>query len=175
MLSRLGKLFTSLINSRLYDYLTEAALLGKEQVGFRKDYSTLDHIFALHILSRFHVSHKRKLFSALIDYSKTFDFVYWSLLWTKLLHTNISGKIKKVLQVSRCLYNNVKSCVKVVNVDLSYFPCNVVVRQGDDVSPLLFSIYLNDFKEYINKESSGIPFISENVIIFSDIAMFIIC
>ena len=47
LLSCLGKLFTSVINSRLYTYLTNEGLLGNEQAGFRPKHSTLVHIFAL--------------------------------------------------------------------------------------------------------------------------------
>ena len=56
LLSCLGKLFTSVINSRLYKYLTDSGTLGNEQVGFRPKHSTLDHIFALQILSNFYIS-----------------------------------------------------------------------------------------------------------------------
>ena len=41
-----GKLFTSLSNSRIYDFLSVNELLGEDQAGFRKLYSTMDHIFA---------------------------------------------------------------------------------------------------------------------------------
>ena len=34
-------------------------------------------------------------------------------------------------------------------MDSDYFPCNVGVRQGENLSPLLFSIYLNDLKDFI--------------------------
>ena len=53
LLSCLGKLFTSVINERLYNYLTHANLLGSEQAGFRAKHPTLDHIFALQVLSNY--------------------------------------------------------------------------------------------------------------------------
>ena len=60
LLSCIGKLFTSVINARLYDYLTTANLLGSEQVGFRPKHSTLDHIFALQILANYYINEKKK-------------------------------------------------------------------------------------------------------------------
>ena len=62
LLSCLGKLFTSVINTRLYAYLTDENILGNEQVGFRAKHSTLDHIFALHILVNYYISRKKKTF-----------------------------------------------------------------------------------------------------------------
>ena len=47
ILSCLGKLFTSVINARLNMYANEVNLISENQTGFRKKYSTLDHIFLL--------------------------------------------------------------------------------------------------------------------------------
>ena len=46
LLSCLGKRFTSILNKRLYKYLDENNLLSETQSGFRKEYSTIDNIFA---------------------------------------------------------------------------------------------------------------------------------
>ena len=90
LLSCLGKLFTSVINARLYTYLTLENLLGSEQAGFRAKHSTLDHIFALQVLSNFYINNSKQLFCAFVDYSKAFDFVNRACLWQKLLNTNIN-------------------------------------------------------------------------------------
>ena len=50
LLSCLGKLFTSLLSERLNEYVEENVILQENQAGFRKNYSTLDHIFSLHAL-----------------------------------------------------------------------------------------------------------------------------
>ena len=108
LLSCLGKLFTSILNSRLYAYLTRENILGNEQAGFRSQHSTLDHIFALHILSKFYIDQKKPLFCAFVDYSKAFDFVNRTHMWQKLLSSNINGK---VLNVIKNIYENAKSQV----------------------------------------------------------------
>ena len=68
LLSCIGKLFTSVLNSRLYDYLTTEKLLGSEQVGFRPKHSTLDHIFALQILANYYKDTGKKLYCAFVDF-----------------------------------------------------------------------------------------------------------
>lgn len=41
-----------------------------------------------------------------------------------------------------------ESCLKVNGVMSSYFPSNIGVRQGENLSPLLFSLYLNDLHDF---------------------------
>ena len=50
LLSALGKLFTSILNNRLYDYMVQKGILKAEQGGFRKMHGTVDSIFTLKML-----------------------------------------------------------------------------------------------------------------------------
>ena len=50
LLSCFGKLFISILNNRLNNYLENMSILAEEQAGFRKGYSTTDHIFNLKCL-----------------------------------------------------------------------------------------------------------------------------
>ena len=162
LLSCIGKLFTSILNSRLYIYLTSKNLLGNEQAGFRPKHSTLDHIFALHILSRFYIESNKQLFCAFVDYSKAFDFVNRTHLWQKLLETNINGKVFNVI---KNMYDNAKSKVSLKNTLSDAFPCQVGVRQGENLSPLLFAIYLNDFSTFLNDKFKvcGLTKVSDSI------------
>ena len=149
LLSCIGKLFTSILNSRLYTFLTNEKILGNEQAGFRPKHSTLDHIFALHILSNYYIDRKKQLFCAFVDYSKAFDFIERTHLWQKLLDSNINGK---VLNVVKNMYANAKSQVSFKNTLAGSFPCQVGVRQGENLSPMLFAIHLNDFNKFLTKD-----------------------
>ena len=93
----LGKLFTSVLNERLNKYADAVELLLQNQAGFRKNYSTCDHIFSLHILSELFKGTKKKLYCAFIDFEKAFDFVWRIGLWNKLLRSNIDGKCFKII------------------------------------------------------------------------------
>ncbi len=48
--SNLGKLFCSIINTRLVHFLTDHNVLSKSQIGFLPNYRTTDHIFTLNTL-----------------------------------------------------------------------------------------------------------------------------
>ena len=69
-----------------------------------------------------------------------------SSLWVKMLSHGIKGKVLKVI---RNLYDSAKSCVRLHGETSSFFNCNIGVRQGENLSPLLFAIYLNAEKTKI--------------------------
>ena len=48
------------------------------------------------------------------------------------------------------MYKNIKSRVKTAEGMSAFFPCQTGVRQGENLSPLLFSIYLDDLRGYFN-------------------------
>ena len=63
----------------------------------------------------------------------------------KLLTNSINGKI---LRVIKNMYYDIKSCVSVNNQTSKIFTCSTGVRRGENLSPLLFSLYLNDLESY---------------------------
>ena len=116
----LGKLFTSIVNTRLNFFANEVTLIHENQAGFRKGYSTIDNIFVLHVLIELYFSFGRKLFCTFIDFRKAFDTVSRSDLWKKFQFINIKGKCFKVIFN---MYQGIKSCVKykVCQSDFSLF------------------------------------------------------
>lgn len=146
LLSCLGKLFTAVLNERLNTFLEENDLLKENQAGFRKKYSTYDHIFALYSLIELLKYEKKKLFCCFIDFSKAFDSVWRIGLWRKLINTYVNGNFLRVIQN---IYLNIKSCVSLSGEDSPFFFTNRGVRQGDNLSPVLFSLFLNDLEDYL--------------------------
>ena len=146
LLSCIGKVFTSLLNERITNYLSENELLKETQTGFRQNYSTLDNLLTLQLLINYLKSKKKKLFCTFIDFSKAFDNVWRIGLWRKVLDIGISGKIFRVILN---LYKNIKSCISINGEHSSFFTCDKGVRQGENLSPLLFSIFLNDVENYM--------------------------
>ena len=153
LLSCIGKLFTSLLNARLRAFLDRNQGLGESQTGFRPGYSTMDHIFSLHIIIKMFCARKKKLFAAFVDFRKAFDLVNRSTLWSKLVDGGMSGRILTLIQ--NC-YLKAKSVVR-LNGKLSRpFASTSGVLQGDNLSPLLFAIYINDLEASLADHYNGI-------------------
>lgn len=150
ILSCLSKLFTSALNERLTKFVDTYNLLNENQCGFRKNHSTLDHVFTLNFLVELLKSQKSKLFVGFIDFSRAFDNLPRAQLFQKLINTGINGKF---LRIVRNMYDGIKSCVQLNNNVSAMFSCECGVRQGENLSPLMFSLFLNDLLEHL--ESKG--------------------
>ena len=46
------------------------------------------------------------------------------------------------------MYNNIKYCILVNNRKTDFFISNIGVRQGENLSPFLFIIFLNDLEHF---------------------------
>ena len=143
IVSCFGKLFTSILNERIRNFLEENLKLGNEQAGFRKGHSTLDHIFALHCLIDLYLRKKKKLYCAFVDFRKAFDSVQHSILWGKIQYMNVCGK---VLDIVRDMYDKTKLCVKHMGTYSNFFVSNIGLLQGENLSPILFSMFINDLR-----------------------------
>ena len=138
------KLFTRVINNRLTDWSEEYYVLIEAQAGFRVNMSTIDNVFVLHSLLTHVFNQDNKLYCAFIDFTKAFDYVVRYNLWYKMIKLGIRGKI---LNIIKSMYSVVKSRVKYDNKLGTEFACSLGVRQGECLSPMLFSLFLNDLEE----------------------------
>ena len=146
ILSCLGKLFTKILNNRLSNFLEENDILTPAQAGFRKSFSTTDNLFVIYNLMQILHSRKQKLYCAFIDFTKAFDTVWRVGLWLKMQNIGIEGRF---LTLVKAMYSGIKSLVQVNNNESEYFSCDTGVRQGENLSPLLFSIFVNDIEEHL--------------------------
>ena len=65
----------------------------------------------------------------------------------------------KILNVIHNMYLNAKSCVKMHSKLSPLFKCGIGVRQGDNLSPLLFALYINDFELFLSRKYKGLKMV----------------
>ena len=154
LLSTLGKLFTRVLNNRLTDWAEQYHVYIESQAGFRAKMGTVDNIFILHGLISHVVDQGKKLYCAFVDFTKAFDYVNRNILWYKLIRFGVRGKMLTIVQ---SIYAKVKSRVKYNNELSNDFDCYLGVRQGESLSPFLFSMYINDIEsEFYTSGVKGI-------------------
>ncbi len=82
-----------------------------------------------------------------MDYTKAFDTIWREGLWHKLLSVGIEAKF---LSVIKSIYSQVKSCVQLNSKKLDFFfITNKGVRQGENMWPLLFALFVNDIEDHL--------------------------
>lgn len=150
----MSKLFTTVINNRIEKFCNEHNTISDAQFGFRKGRSTVDAIFVLMSLVEKYLNKNKRLYVIIVDMMKCFDSIDRNGLWLKMYNFGIRGKL---LRIVRDMYQKIKSCVKLCSSYSEYFQYAVGLRQGEVMSPLLFSIFVEDIELYLqNNPDSGL-------------------
>ena len=133
----------------MIDLINKKHILDENQGGFHKGYRTTDHLFTLHALINHYIKvEKKELFLCFVDFRKAFDKGSHCILWMKLFKYRISGKFMTLV---KSMYEQVKSCVKSKSGLTYFFKYKRGVRQGCLLSPVLFSLFINDLQGYLLK------------------------
>ena len=142
-----GKCFTSIMNTRLNDFLENKEIINKCQIGFRKGYRTADHLLVLKTLIDTYKLKRKPIFACFIDFRKAYDSVWREGLFYKLI---INGCSKKFIRLMLSMYCSVNSSVKLNNGITPFFKSYIGVKQGCNLSPTLFNIFVNDIPNLFN-------------------------
>ena len=152
--SCIGKLFNKILNNRLVEFLQKRDILCKEQIGFIKGNRTTDHMFILKNLIDRH-THKgaSPLYTCFVDFRRAFDTVWHDGLFYKLRRMGVSDKY---YQTIKTMYASTNLSVKVGNYCTDTFSSFTGVRQGDNLSPTLFNIFINDIPSYFDSSCDAV-------------------
>ena len=140
--SCLGKLFCSIINKRILDFLEEHSILSKSQIGFLPKHHTTDHVYTLHTLINKH-AHQTKndnIFTRFIDFKTAFDSIWHEGNYYRLLHCGIGGKMYDLVM---SMYLENMCAIKIGDKQTEFFTQRRGERQGCKLSPTLFNVYIN--------------------------------
>uniref|UniRef100_A0A671U6T8 ribonuclease H n=1 Tax=Sparus aurata TaxID=8175 RepID=A0A671U6T8_SPAAU len=150
--SNLGKTFCNIINKRLISFINDQNVLNKCQIGFLPNFRTTDHIYTLHTLIEQELDKKKgKAYASFVDFTKAFDSIWHEGLFYRLLNSGIGGKTYDVI---KSMYTNSKCAVKIGDKQTAFFPQGRGVRQGCNLSPILFNLYINEFACQLDQSTS---------------------
>ena len=144
LLDSVYKIFTGLLLNRLNSWLEYRGIINEFQAGFRKKYSTVDNLFNLMSIININLNDGKKTYAFFVDFSSAFDMIPRNALWYKLSTIGLSSKLVILLKK---LYEGTSSQVWDGSSLSDPFIVSQGVKQGCLLSPLLFSIYLNDLSD----------------------------
>ena len=104
------------------------------------------------------------LYVAFVDFQKAFDSVDRSILYEILRKNGFKGKLYNAIT---SIYYCVKACVRDSNDISSSFSCPIGLRQGCKLSPILFSMYINELHTFLeNQNTRGVQLFPDITEIF---------
>ncbi len=153
LISTVYKIYSGVLNNRLNNFLESHGGLVDEQIGFRKNRACIYHIFVSSSVVRARLEKGKSTFACFVDFKKVFDCVNRDLLLFKLLSSGINGKFYNAI---KALYRDPIACVQINNLRTDWFPTPFGVKQGDLLSPSLFTLYINDLAQEIKQVNLGV-------------------
>ena len=98
-------------------------------------------MFVLKCIMDLYKKNKKQLYICFIDLAKCFDRIWHSGLFYKLKLLEIPSRFYSVL---KNMYDKISLQVKIGSQLTPAFMSQLGVRQGDNLSPTLFNIFIND-------------------------------
>ena len=146
--SILGKLMDNIILCNCEKVFSTSDL----QFGFKQKHSTVQCTFVVNEVTQYYNNNNSSVFLALLDASRAFDRVEYLKLFNLLLTKGICPVVARFLLV---LYTNQHIRVKWGNTHGDLFSVSNGVKQGGVLSPLLFTVYIDELLTRLSRSGYG--------------------
>ena len=158
LIKHASKIMLKIIQRRLETKLEEE--VSPTQAGFRKSSGTRDHIFNLRMMIQKCREFNNDLYVCFIDYSKAFDCVSDSQLWTTLIKLGFLEREKGLIKE---LYKGQQATIHTNCGITEWFNIERGVRQGCILLPYLFNIYMKDIMRDVEEDRKTVNFDELNI------------
>ena len=152
--SCISNLFTRLLNNRLTEIIENKNFLKQNQIGFRKGFRTADRVLTVKTLIDKYLSQNKKLYLCFVHFKKACDTVWRIGLLSKLQSYGISNRFIDLLY---SMYCKTKSSVQLQNGLTRALPTTIGLKQGCNVSPILFNYLLMIVTTFLMKSLVNQP------------------
>lgn len=128
------------------------SLRAPTQCGFRAEHGTIDALFTMqHLIDKSRASHS-PLYVVFVDFKKAFDLVQRDLLIERCRELGVHGAF---LQCLIQLYDRVLLRVSVDGDTGEAFATHMGTKQGSELSPLMFGLFIELLHELIKLQAPG--------------------
>ena len=148
----LGSIISKLYDAIIIQQHSNVFITSDLQFGFKNGLSTTMCTFMVQETITYYVNNGSTVHILLLDASKAFDRVNYCLLFNKLLD---KGMCPLTVRLLLQMYLNQTLHVKWDDIISRQFNVTNGVRQGGVLSPLLFSVYIDDLMNALESHGMG--------------------
>jgi len=142
----LAKLFSVALSMRMSHWAVRTGVLGPEQVAFLPFHGTEEHVFSLLQVTRARARDGLSTYALFVDFKKAYDMVHQGALWRVLERMGVPSKLVSLL---RDWAAKRRTSIKINGVQTQEYPMEKGVPQGDPLSCLLFSLFIESLSRYL--------------------------
>lgn len=150
LLNCVYKIFTKIVTTRIEQILDENQPV--EQAGFRRGFSTVDHLQVINQIIEKSQEYQIPLVLAFVDYAKAFDSVETSAILKSIQNQGVD---RVYVEMFGHIYTNARAHIR---LDRTSEPFSIAkgVRQGDTSSPKLFTAILENVFRSLDWSEKGV-------------------
>ena len=153
LLSVVGKVLCKVLNNRLVHCLDKEGVLHEGQAGFRVNRSCMDNVYTLNEIVQGRLKEDKETYAFFLDVQKVYDTVWRDGLWLKLWDMGVKGRMWRVIKK---MYEASRSAVFLEGEKSAVFRLEQGVAQGCSLSPILFSVFINDLLKVVEQAKLGV-------------------
>ena len=149
------KLFERIILNRLTHFCNKNNVIPKNQAGFTKNRSSIEHLLKLTTEIKHQFSRRQSLLVTFFDVQKAYDQVWHFRLLQKLTHIGITGNM---LYFIKNLIEQRQMITRVGNTYSSRRTLSMGLPQGSILSPILFNILTYDLPNIVTSDTTIVQY-----------------
>lgn len=149
VISNIYKIFAKCLLRRLKYQLSYSQ--SDDQAAFKSGFSTSDHLQSINQLIEKSSEYQLPVYLAFVDFKKAFDSVEHHAIWDSLEHYGVS---QPYILLLKNIYSKTTASISTERKGRT-FKIKRGVKQGDPLSPILFSTVLEKIFDSLNWETKG--------------------
>ena len=159
-----AKLFERILLNQVNEFMQKEKILNGTQFGFQKHKSSTDAV--LHLIEALQENYDNLKISVavFIDLAKAFNSISHEIFLKKI---EAFGFSESAVDLFASFLKNRQQCVKINDVYSEWLETNHGVPQGTVLGPLVFLLYINDFREKVEGNFDIIQFADDTCFHFS--------